>query len=144
MEGLELANEKFFVDAINKFQQLINEFPQSALADDAMYNIGLCYYEMNQFEKAISILQNMNDFYPDATITAIDANNEFGETAAKAYLLMVNCYLAEGKVAKAQEIIPMIEKYPNSYVMNEDERISFAQLANQAMATYLKLVNEGI
>lgn len=144
MEALKLANEDFFMDATTKFQQLINEFPESDLADDAMYNIGLCYYEMNQFEKAISILQNVIELYPDATITAIENNNEFGKTAAKAYYLMINCYLAEGKLDKAQEIIPTIEKYTNTYVTKEDEKVSFAQLASKAVATFLKLINKEI
>ena len=38
---------------------IINEFPKSDFADDAMYNIGLCYYEMNQFQKCVETLEEM-------------------------------------------------------------------------------------
>ena len=36
---------------MNQFNALIDEFPDSDLADDALLNTGICYYAMNQFEK---------------------------------------------------------------------------------------------
>ena len=91
-EAFKLAKEKFYVDSIYKFKQLVTEFPDSDLADDSLFNIGFCYYEMNQFQKSIEILEEMVESYPDATITALENSNEFGKTAAKAYYLIVQCY----------------------------------------------------
>jgi TolA-binding protein len=52
-EGLNLAKDEFYLDSINKFKMLIDEYPQSDLADDALYNVGLCYFKMKQMELAI-------------------------------------------------------------------------------------------
>lgn len=38
-EGLNLAKYEFYLDAIHKFNMLIDEFAQSDLADDALYNV---------------------------------------------------------------------------------------------------------
>ena len=60
-EAFQLTHEKCYLDAIHKFQNLVDEFPASDLADDALFNIGLCYYEMNQFQKSIEVLEEMID-----------------------------------------------------------------------------------
>ena len=44
-EAVQLAKDEFFIDAINKFDQLILSFPDSELCDDAYYNKGLCYFK---------------------------------------------------------------------------------------------------
>jgi len=134
--AFQLAQEKFYVDAIHKFQGLIDDFPESDLADDAMYNIGLCYYEMNQFQKCIEILEKMIEKYPDATITALENGNEFGKTAAKAYYLIIQCYIGLGDIQKAESYIPMLENYTNTYVLQNSEKFSFAQLAKELITKY--------
>ena len=103
IEAIKLARDNFYIDAIKKFKRLIDEFPDSDLADDAEYNIAFCYYEMNQFEKAISCLNKLIQNYPEADITSLKNNNEFGKISAKAYLLMVNCYLALNQIGKRQK-----------------------------------------
>ena len=48
-EGLKLAKDEFYIDAIDVFNKLINDYPDSELADDALYNMALCFFKMNQF-----------------------------------------------------------------------------------------------
>ena len=139
-EAFQLTQEKCYVDAIHKFQKLVNDFPDSDLADDAMYNIGLCYYEMNQFQKSIEILEEMIEKYPDATITALENGSEFGKTAAKAYYLIVQCCIGLGDIQKAETYIPILEEYTNTYVVRNSEKYSFEQLAKDAINTYDKLI----
>lgn len=141
-DAFQLAQEKFYVDAIHKFQGLVDEFPESDLADDAMYNIGLCYYEMNQFQKCIDVLIGMIEKYPNATITALENGDEFGKTAAKAYYLIVQCYIGLGDIQKAESYIPILEKYTNTYVIKGSVKISFAQLAEESIETFIKLKKE--
>jgi outer membrane protein assembly factor BamD (BamD/ComL family) len=144
LEGLKDIKENFFIDAIEQFKKIVTEFPDSELADDAEYNISLCYYELNQFDNAIVNLQKLIIDYPDATITILGAGNEFGRTAAKAYLLMVNCYLALGKLEKTKEILTLLEPYTDSYVMNNGERVTYHELAKRTIDLYNKmhLMNE--
>jgi tetratricopeptide (TPR) repeat protein len=143
LKGLKCIKSKFFVDAIEHFQKIVKEFPESELADDAEYNISLCYYEMNQFEYAILNLQRLIKDYPEATITVLGSGNEFGRTAAKSYLLMINCFLALGDLEKTKEILALMELYSDSYVIDEGIRISYQNLAKKAIDLY-KNVSRGI
>jgi len=138
-EALQLAQKKFYVDAIHKFQGLVNDFPESDLADDAMYNIGLCYHEMNQFPKCIEILEEMIEKYPDSTITVLENSNEFGKTSAKAYYLIVQCCIGLGDIQKAESYIQILENYTNTYVLINSEKITFAQLSIESIETFVKL-----
>ena len=139
IKAFQLTQEKFFVDAIHIFQKLVDEFPESDLADDALYNIGLCYFEMNQFQKCVEVLEKMIEKYPDATITAIENGNEFGKTSAKAYYLIVQCYIGLGDIKKAESFIPILENYTDSYVMKDSEKSSFAMISKELIKTYIEI-----
>ena len=137
--AFQLAHDKFYIDAINQFNKLIDEFPDSDLADDALLNIGLCYYTMSQFEKSIEILNYLIQHYPEATISALNDSNEYGKTAAKAYYLIVQCYIGLDDIEKAKTYIPMIDTYTETYVETKDGKISFSELAEQAIQTYTSI-----
>jgi len=139
LEGLKYIKGNFFIDAIEQFKKLVKEFPDSELADDAEYNISLCYYELNQFDSAIKNIHKLIKDYPDATITVLGAGNEFGRTAAKSYLLMINCYLALGEVEKTSEILTSMEPYDDSYIIvNDGKRVTYHDLAKSAIDLYRK------
>ena len=139
-EAFQLTQLKCYVDAIHKFHNLVDEFPESDLADDAMYNIGLSYYEMNQFQKSIEVLEEMIEKYPNGTISVLEGGNEFGKTAAKAYYLIIQCYIGLGNIQKAETYIPIIENYTDSYTINNLVNISFAKLANNAIETFKEFI----
>ena len=133
-DALQLAQQEFFVDAIGKLKNLIDEFPNSDLADDSYFNIGLCYFYLNQFEKGIETFQFLISNYPDGSISVLDGGKEFGKTAAKAYLGMINCYLGLGQVEEAEKIIPTLSQYNNStYVMVNNGKKTFEEIAKNAM-----------
>jgi len=139
LEAFQLAKEQFFVDAIQIFQKLVDDFPESDLADDALYDIGFCYYEMNQFQKSIEVLEKMVRKYPDGTITTLENSNEYGKTAAKAYYLIVQCNIGLGNIQKAESYLPILEKYTDTYVLIKSEKTYFAQLAKDAINAFMKL-----
>jgi len=136
LEAFELASNQFYLDAIQKFKKLVDDFPDSDLADDALYDIGFCYFEMIQFEKSIQVLEQMVNKYPDGTITALENSNEYGKTAAKAYYLILQCYLGLGNPEKAQSFISILEEYDDTYVLIESEKVSFASLGKNAIQLY--------
>ena len=135
--GLKFAQDEFFLDSINDFNKVVEDYPDSELADDALYNIGLCYFQMNQFVKAIEFFNKVINNYPDATISILDGGNEFGKTAAKCYFAIVNCHLAMGDLEKAKEHAASASNFPNSYVVVEDKKLLFADLANNAINVYM-------
>ena len=136
-EALRLAQQEFFVDAIGKFKTLIEEFPDSDLADDSYYNIGLCYFHLNQFNKAIEAFQFLIANYPEGSISVLDGGKEFGKTAAKAYYGILNCYLGLGKVEDAENLIPLIRNYNSStYAMVNNEKKTFEEVAKASLNIY--------
>ena len=137
--GLKFAQDEFFLDSINEFKSLTVEYPDSELADDALYNIGLCYFNMQQFEKSIGFFETVINEYPEATISILDGGNEFGKTAAKCYYAIVNCYLAMSNINKAKENVLLSKKFSNSYVLVDNTKKSFYDLSENAINTYLNL-----
>lgn len=128
-QGLKFAQDEFYLDAVTEFQKLIDDIPDSELADDSQYNIGLCYYSMNNFKKAIVSFEKVIDEYPDGTISILDGGNEYGKTAAKCHYAIVNCYLALGEINKAKLHSDKLDEFNDSYVLNDDKKIFFSELA---------------
>ncbi|MDB0040627.1 tetratricopeptide repeat protein [Algibacter sp.] len=140
-EGLSLAKDEFYLDAIHKFNMLIDEYSSSDLTDDALYNIGLCYFKMKQIEQSIETFNQVIANYPNASISALDNGNEFGKTAAKAFYSIVNCYLCSNNIKEAEEVIPLLKPYnENTYVVVEGIRITYQELAQQLVSKYKELV----
>jgi TolA-binding protein len=119
-EGVRLTSQGFYVDGIDKFRKLVAEHPKGALADDASYNIGLCYFQLSQFERALAEFQETIEDYPDATIEGGELQQEKGKTAAKACLGCVSCLLALGKLPEAKENLAKLTEYPESGVAGQD------------------------
>lgn len=141
-EGMNYAKEEFYLDAISKMSELLTKFPDSELLDDALYNIGLCYFNMSQFDKAIVYFTKCISDYPDGTISVLVGGNEYGHTAAKCYYAIMNCYLALGKIDDAKLALNNIVNYPDSYVQLENEdKLSYDQLANNAFQVFLNQIN---
>lgn len=138
LEGLKFIQGKFFIDAIEQFKKIVTDFPDSELADDAEYNVSLCYFELNQFDSAILNLKKLIVDYPGATITILGAGNEFGRTAAKSYLLMINCYLALGELEKTSEILSLMEPYNDSYIITDGVRVTYHDLAKKTIDLFKK------
>jgi tetratricopeptide (TPR) repeat protein len=142
-EGLNLAKDEFYLDSINKFKMLIDEYPQSDLADDALYNVGLCYFKIKQFEQAIETFNQVITNYPDATISALDSGNEFGKTAAKCHYGIFQCFLLLGKVEEVNNELEKLKPFnQNTYILIEGEKVSFEKLAKKMFIQFKNDKNE--
>ena len=139
--GLKFAQDEFFLDAINEFNKLVEDYPDSELADDALYNIGLCYFSMQQFEKAIRLFERVITDYPDATISILDGGNEFGKTAAKCHYAIVNCYLALNELDNAKIELDKLKIYTESYMLVEENKITFHQFTERSIKIYIQTNN---
>ena len=135
-EGLHLAMDDFYLDAIHKFNMLVDEFPQSDLADDALYNVGLCYFKLKQFEQAKEIFNLVIINYPEATITALENGNEFGLISAKCFLGIFNCHFIEDNMDNAKEIIETLKTFDqNSYLVLNGKKTTFKEIATTTLNT---------
>jgi tetratricopeptide (TPR) repeat protein len=134
--AIQMAKDEFYLDAIQKLEQLIKEFKDSELVDDAYYNIGLCYFNMNQFEKAIELFQKVIHQYPNATISILDDGNEFGKTTAKCHYATMNCFLGLGRFDLALDIVNALDDYSDTYVLIDGQKKTFKELALKAIEVY--------
>ena len=135
-EAIKLAKDEFYLDTIKVLEKLIKEFKDSELVDDSLYNIGLCYFNMNQFEKAIELFQKVIHQYPDATISVLDGGKEFGKTAAKCYYAKMNCFLALGKFDLALDVVSALDDYSDTYVLVDGQKKTFKEIAQIAIEVY--------
>lgn len=55
--------------AVNAFQQLISDFPESKYADYAQFYIGCSYYNLSSFETSITEFRKILNNYPDSEYT---------------------------------------------------------------------------
>ena len=142
-DAISQASQEFYLDAVSLLNELINEFQDSELVDDAYYNIGLCYFNMNQFEKAIKMFEKVIQEYPEGTISILNGGNEYGHTAAKCWLAIMNCFLGLGSIEKAKDTIKNLSQFDDSYLMVENgEKITFEQLAIMSLDKFLNQKNK--
>ncbi len=136
-DGLQQAQHEFYLDAINKFQALIDEYPYSNLADDSLFNIGLCYFKMKQLEQAVEAFNQAINNYPDASISSLDNTNEFGKIAAKCHYGIFQCFLLLGKEKEAQNELEKLKSFSqNTYILVEGSKLSFGELARKMLIQY--------
>ena len=140
INGIRDYQSGFYAEAIEKFKEVVKIDDKSEFADDAYYNIGLCYFEMLQFKKAIEFFHKVIEEYPDATIALSEETGEYGKIEAKARYGMINAHLALGEVDAAEEQLQKLEAFKeDSYVqLNPDTKKSFLELGKDLIENYKK------
>ena len=63
-KGNILLTTKKIEDAISIYKQVIEEFPEQSRKDNITMNLALCYEELNDFDEAIKILEELKKDYP--------------------------------------------------------------------------------
>ncbi|WP_457754892.1 tol-pal system protein YbgF [Thermovibrio ammonificans] len=99
-DAMEAGN---FDKAQQLFEQLVQQYPDSDLADNALYWIGEIYYSHNDYQTAANYFQQVIDKYPN------------GNKVPAAMLKLALCYRGMGNTQKAKEILKeVIDKYPGT------------------------------
>ena len=65
-QGMQLVKAGKKNEAIGTFIQFTRKHPQSGLADNAYYNLGICHKELKDFAKAIVFFKIVLIQYPDS------------------------------------------------------------------------------
>ena len=142
-KSLKFAIDEFYFDSINSFLKFNHEFPESELVDDSLYNIGLCYYHLNQIENSIKYFQIVIDEYPDSTISVLNGGNEYGKTPAKCLFSIINCYLKINDLTKIESLLSDLLKYPDSYIVDDNgNKKSFYELSKNIIENFNKITNK--
>jgi tol-pal system protein YbgF len=101
--------------AITGFQEFLRLFPDHALADNAQYWIGECYYVQNDPTRALEEFRKVLDVYPE------------GDKAPAAYLKLGYTALKLNNTNEARRYFDeLIQKYPRS----EEARTAREKLAS--------------
>jgi tol-pal system protein YbgF len=96
-----------YADAITAFQQFLQAYPQSSLADNAQYWLGESYYVTRDFQNAAAAFQTVLDRWPDSR-KAPDALLKLGYTQAEL-----------GRTAQARTTLASVStRYPGSDAAN--------------------------
>ena len=136
-KSLQYCQDEFYLDAIESLLDLASTYPKSELADDALYNVGLCFFNLNQFEKAIEYFQRVINEFPEATISVLEGGDEYGKTAAKCHYATLNCYLAMGRRNEIEGIIESLEAFPDSYIVRPDgSKLTYKEFAELAVSIF--------
>ena len=65
LRGNILLTMKNHTDAIDVYTELIEEFPEKTLKEKVQINLAVCYEELNDFDRAVVILEEMRSSYPN-------------------------------------------------------------------------------
>jgi tol-pal system protein YbgF len=107
-----------FQQAIDKFQKLLENNPQSKYASKSEYWLGESYYAIKKFNKAFNVFNDFLEHYPES------------KKRPHALLKLAFIYEALNNVTKAKEILRNIQKkYSNT---------ASAQLAKQRLIKLIK------
>tara|TARA_Y100001954_G_C15812689_1_gene605937 strand:- start:1812 stop:2276 length:465 start_codon:yes stop_codon:yes gene_type:complete len=132
LEALKYVNSEMYIDAIKMLKKFTEEYKESKYIDDVYYNIALCYYEIKDFTKSIIYFDFVIRNYPNSDIDSF-SNREFGKTAAKCHLGIINCYLILNETDKIQNHLNSLLKFnDSSYILdNSENRLTFYEIAKQ-------------
>lgn len=92
--GSKLFEQGFHKLAIQQYQSFIKNYPNSSLAPEAGFNIGLAYYKLKEYQKSGDAFQAMAVSYPESGkalqawyyVGLCDEELNRSEDAAKAYM----------------------------------------------------------
>lgn len=109
----QLEEKKQFSKAAEAYLNFVQDFPQTTIADQALYNASVDYYKAKQLDKAIQVRQNLiskyprSRFVPDSIYANAEAQEAVGdfEQASSTYELYVKGYersLAEKGAPKSK------------------------------------------
>lgn len=133
LQGVEMAHHGFLFDAVRQFKAAA-ESARSPYADDAHFNVGLCYLRMKLYGEALTTFAETISRFPRAKIAQVGEAKEFGRTAAKAHLGRVHAFLALGDHAAAEAEAALLKPMKDSYVLGPGRRKrTFHALAREAL-----------
>ena len=140
--SIKLAVDEFYLDSIKSFKKFNLEYPESELVDDSYFNLGLCYFHLNQINESLKYFDVVINEFPDSTISVLNGGNEYGKTPAKCMLSKIHCFLKIGDIKNAEKTLKNLEKYRNSYVVDSsDNKITYFELGEIYLKNYKKSVN---
>ncbi len=127
---------QYYAQAIQDWEKLANEFPETPQAPDAMYHAADLYFRANYFPQADSLLSNLIESYPDNPF-AVDAQLRYAQSAYNA--------------GNYQEAAARYQKFVDTYPSDERSKTALEGIqycyyqmgqTDQAAETLQKVANQ--
>ena len=91
-KGIDLHDNKQYLEAIKIYQQIYDEYPQFIKTPEVLIMIAICYRQMAQYDKAIEYFEKVHREYSAPRYAILDS-----------YRLLGRCYITTGQDDKARE-----------------------------------------
>ncbi len=105
-DALSTYMKRDFRSALDKFLLFLNNHPHTNLEQNAYFWVGSCYYNLNQYDKALDYFSDCLNNFPQKP------TSEGGKTDACLFMLY-KTYKATGDTQKAYEYLMQLKKeYP--------------------------------
>lgn len=127
---------EYYAQAIEAWQQLVLQLPQSELAPEALFRVGDTYFQANHFDEAIAAFQTLRDNYPDHPL------------AVESLLKLAQCKFNAGRFEDAViDYETFVQRYPDNELFKnalEGIQLCYYQLgqSEQATETLEKLIEQ--
>lgn len=139
-KAIKLINNDFYVDAIQVLRELHDQTDDDDIKDDILYDIGLCYFKINDFNDAIIYFERVIDEYPNGIIKNSFNENESGKIKDKCLYALINCLLSIDNLKLAEKKFNEFDEKNNSYVIDVNGiKKSFKVLAMELIKKYKEL-----
>jgi len=116
--GMAFQLNRNYEQALKEFNLLVQQYPQSSFADDALLQIGKYYYGNGDKQQAVPVFQRIMTDYPNS------------DSADNAYLFIGRIQMEEGDLEQAYNSLFHIKgAFPESDVLDE----SYALLGRISM-----------
>ncbi len=104
-KGMKLVHERLFFSALDKFSLLVELYPHSELADNALYWAGECCYVQNLPGEALHFFRRVVREYP------------MGNKVPDALLKMAYIYFSQGEKVEGLKLLrDLASRYPHNPV----------------------------
>ncbi|HNY11567.1 MAG TPA: tetratricopeptide repeat protein [Candidatus Wallbacteria bacterium] len=138
-DGIRFVKGKKLDDAVRVFKQIFVMYPESSLADNAHYNLGMVHEIKKEYSRAFVEYKTILELYPDsdAAIFAKDKVEELNQNldvAAPEFSIGQNLYLNK-KFADAEKVFSeIVAHHPKSDLI--DNALFFIGMIKKAKKDY--------
>ncbi|MEZ7891017.1 MAG: tetratricopeptide repeat protein [Candidatus Wallbacteria bacterium] len=122
-DSIKAVKEKRLAEAISGFKQICVNYPDSNLADNAHYNLGMVYEMKHDYSKAFIEYKTILEQYPDsdAALFAKDKIEELNQNldpAAVDFAIGQNFYIQHEYKEAEKIFVALIKNYPGSNLID--------------------------
>ncbi len=147
-DGMNAAKAGRNDDAIKSLRKLTLGYPDSDLADNAHYNLGIIYKRMEQFNKSMTEFKTVVEHYPESDAAQfapdeIEALEELTDPACDIFYSGQSFMMKKNKLEAKKKFEKITNEFPDSDLI-DNAYLALAQIELQIgnTATAIKILDK--